>query len=130
RRGRSRQRGREPWLDVAWAVSVNARCRCSEAGIVAPEAGARVGGRGAAAGGEAMDFAISDAAREACARLRRVVDERVVPLEAEFFAGGFGTVRAALDEVRTQVRAEGLWAPQLPAALGGMGLSLLDFGLV
>jgi alkylation response protein AidB-like acyl-CoA dehydrogenase len=53
----------------------------------------------------------------------------VVPLEAEFFARGFGAVAPALDEVRKEVRAAGLWAPQLPTALGGMGLPLLEFGL-
>ena len=76
-----------------------------------------------------MDFAMPERAREVCARLRALVDARVVPLEAEFFARGFGAVAPALEDVRQEARAAGLWAPQLPAALGGMGLPLLEFGL-
>jgi acyl-CoA dehydrogenase len=35
-----------------------------------------------------------------------------------------------LAAVRDEVKARGLWAPQLPRDLGGMGLSLLEFALV
>jgi len=76
-----------------------------------------------------MDFAISERAQRVCERLRALVDERIVPLESEFITRGFGAVAPALESVREEVRAAGLWAPQLPAALGGMGLSLLEFGL-
>lgn len=77
-----------------------------------------------------MDFAIPEPLQDLCARLRSLVDERVIPLEGEFLTRGFGAVAARLEAVRGEVRARGLWAPQLPRELGGMGLSLLEFGLV
>ena len=35
-----------------------------------------------------------------------------------------------LSALRDEVRAAGLWGPQIPTDLGGLGLSLLEHGLV
>jgi acyl-CoA dehydrogenase len=63
-------------------------------------------------------------------RVARLVAEEVEPLEPVFLAGGFPAVEGALEEIRGRVRAAGLWAPQLPRSLGGMGLALEEFAHV
>ncbi len=71
------------------------------------------------------------AAREALrSRVRAVVRERIVPLEPEFLNRPFREAKPALDAVRAHVKAEGLWAPYVAAAHGGMGLSLADYAHV
>ncbi|HVT17446.1 MAG TPA: acyl-CoA dehydrogenase family protein [Thermoanaerobaculia bacterium] len=74
-----------------------------------------------------MDFSVSSRVQEIVAELRGFVDEEVVPLEGEFFANGFGAVEGELARLRGQARRRGLFAPHLPAAWGGGGLSLLEF---
>ncbi len=76
-----------------------------------------------------MDFAISDSMTELLGQLRRFVDEHVVPLEPAL-AGGFFALQPELDEVRALARDRGWWLPQLPKEAGGMGLSVLEHGLV
>ena len=76
-----------------------------------------------------MNFAIPEHLSDTLAQIRELVRERIVPLEAEALAGG--SIRdAGVAEVRAEVKERGLWAPQLPAAAGGLGLSVLEFGLV
>lgn len=77
-----------------------------------------------------MDFTPPARAREFAARVRSFVDAEVIPLEGAFFAGGFAAVAPALAELRARAQGLGLWAPQLPRELGGLGLTLLEFGLV
>jgi acyl-CoA dehydrogenase len=74
-----------------------------------------------------VDFSVSSKVQEIVAELRGFVDEEVVPLEGEFFANGFGAVEGELARLRGQARRRGLFAPHLPAAWGGGGLSLLEF---
>ena len=77
-----------------------------------------------------MDFSVSDRVRELGAKMRLLVDTAVIPLEGKFFAEGFAAVAVDLEHVRAEVRAQGLWAPQLALELGGLGLTLLEFGQV
>ncbi|MDX2184025.1 MAG: acyl-CoA dehydrogenase family protein [Gemmatimonadaceae bacterium] len=63
-------------------------------------------------------------------RVRRIVRERIVPLEPAFLNGSFRALTPELDAVRTVVRQAGLWAPYIPVADGGMGLALADFAHV
>ena len=58
------------------------------------------------------------------------VRETLVPLEHAFLQDGFGAVLPAVRAARDRVKALGLWAPHLPAALGGLGLSLPAFARV
>src|SRR5690606_20546451 len=58
------------------------------------------------------------------------VDEDVVPAEAEILARGFRDGEARLDALRAQAKARGFWGPQLPPELGGLGLSLVEHGMV
>jgi acyl-CoA dehydrogenase len=77
-----------------------------------------------------MDFTISDKTQDLLERIGRVVREDVIPLEGRFLAEGFAAVEPALGQVRARVKERGLWGPQIPSDLGGMGLSLVDHGLV
>src|SRR5687767_697045 len=63
-------------------------------------------------------------------RVRALVREELAPLEARFLAEPFRALLPAMEEARAKVRAAGLWAPHLPRELGGMGLSLAEFGRV
>jgi alkylation response protein AidB-like acyl-CoA dehydrogenase len=53
--------------------------------------------------------------------------ERVQPLEPALLHGTFRDAEPALEACRDEVRRRGWWLPQLPAAAGGMGLSLVEF---
>lgn len=74
-----------------------------------------------------MDFAVPEHLIPTLTRIREFVDERVIPAEREIAS-------ASVDEVMAPIRAEakqgGLWLPQLSKRHGGMGLSLLEHGLV
>ena len=61
-------------------------------------------------------------------RVRAIVRDEVVPLEPAFLAGGVGAILTRLHALRQAVREQGLLAPHLPAAYGGLGLSLSAFG--
>jgi alkylation response protein AidB-like acyl-CoA dehydrogenase len=77
-----------------------------------------------------MDFAVSDALQDLLRRIQTVLREEVYPLEREFLNLRFYTIEPRLRELRRKIQAAGLWAPQAPAELGGLGLSLADFALV
>ena len=78
-----------------------------------------------------MDFSISDDLRATLDDIRAFLDERVLPIEAQFRAShDFTPVEAAMREVRAEAKARGLWLPQMSKRHGGMGLSLLEHGLV
>jgi alkylation response protein AidB-like acyl-CoA dehydrogenase len=77
-----------------------------------------------------VDFSIPP---ESGAR-RRAIEEfiraRLLPRETALIAAGFGASEPELEDLRRQVRASGWWAPAAPAALGGLGLPLLDHAVV
>ena len=63
-------------------------------------------------------------------QIREFVQEELIPLEPTFLQQGFGAVLPILQEKRQIVKNLGLWAPSLPPELGGLGLSLIEFGYV
>lgn len=71
-----------------------------------------------------MDFALPPEIAEIAKRTRAFVDRRVIPLEADpaSFDAHENIRLELLDRIRAEARAEGLWAPQAPAAYGGMAL--------
>ncbi|MEM9457134.1 MAG: acyl-CoA dehydrogenase family protein [Myxococcota bacterium] len=77
-----------------------------------------------------MDFAISDQLSVTLAMLQRFVEERVIPLEEQARTEGFAATMPRIAELRAHAREHGLWLPQLPKAHGGMGLSVLQHGLM
>jgi len=77
-----------------------------------------------------MDFSLPTRVAELLPEIRRFVAERVVPLEAGGLRRPFRQVEPRLAELRREVRDRGWWMPQVPARWGGMGLSLVEHGLV
>jgi len=77
-----------------------------------------------------MDFSIPPSLAPALETLRHFVQEHVIPLEAEARAAGFNAVEPRLRQLRERARASGWWLPQIATAHGGMGLSVLEHGLV
>jgi alkylation response protein AidB-like acyl-CoA dehydrogenase len=76
-----------------------------------------------------MDFAIPEPMPAVLATIREILERSVYPLEPALATRPFADLVPALAEVRREVQARGLWTPQLPQSCGGMGLSLLEFGL-
>lgn len=77
-----------------------------------------------------MDFSISPEVQEILDRYRQLLDDVVYPLEPLVAERGFGGARAELAAAREQVRQRGLWLPQIEKEHGGLGLSLLQHGMV
>ncbi len=77
-----------------------------------------------------MDFAISEKMQDLLARYRHFVDDELIPLEAEFLLKGMGPMQAAYDAKRERAKELGLWLPQIEKDHGGLGLSLVEHGLV
>lgn len=77
-----------------------------------------------------MDFSIPQQTLELLARVRAFINEEAIPLEHAFLNEGFGAVLPGLERLRGRVKELGLWLPQIPKEYGGMGLSLVEHGLV
>ena len=63
-------------------------------------------------------------------RVHQFVADRCVPLEPLLLAHDYGALEAALEGVRADAKAEGLWNLALAAEHGGAGLDLESFGHV
>lgn len=89
---------------------------------------------GASHGGASHDGASHRLAPAALAdllgRVRAIVREAIVPLEPGFLNRPFREGLPALEAVREAVKQDGLWAPYVPRAHGGMGLALADYAHV
>ena len=77
-----------------------------------------------------MDFSVDPALEEHLAAVSGYVQDRLVPLEAVLLAQEWGTLWSTLEECRTEIRARGWWAPNLPASAGGTGADLVTLGLI
>ena len=77
-----------------------------------------------------MDFAVPATLAPILERIDRLLVDHVIPAETEVLARGFVASAPLLDGLRATVKAAGLWGPQLPRDVGGLGLSLLEHGLV
>ncbi|MES2713862.1 MAG: acyl-CoA dehydrogenase family protein [Pseudomonadota bacterium] len=72
-----------------------------------------------------MDFSLSPEVEALRARIRRFVDERLIPIEADRdnFDEHENIAPAVLARLRGEAKAEGIWALQMPVSLGGGGLT-------
>ncbi len=77
-----------------------------------------------------MNLAISDRLKPMLEQIEKFVADELVPLEAEFFHKPFGDLVPVLAEKRAKVKSLGLWGPQIPKELGGVGLTLVEHGYV
>ena len=64
------------------------------------------------------------------ARIEKFLTETVMPAEHEVFEQGFTAAAPLLEDLRAKCKAAGLWGPRLPVDLGGLGLTLVEDGLV
>ena len=77
-----------------------------------------------------MDFSIPAALQSTLDAIDQLVTTQVRPAEVEVLHKGFTASAPLLESLRGKVKAAGLWAPQVPKDLGGMGLSLVEHALV
>ena len=77
-----------------------------------------------------MDFTISEKIQTIVAMINEFVEKELIPLEPEFLAKDFKDLLPILREKQAMVKKMELWAPNFPVECGGMGLSLLEHGLV
>ncbi len=77
-----------------------------------------------------MDFDPPASVRPLLENIEKFIAEVVMPAEAEVMERGFVASAVRLDDLRAQVKAAGMWGPSLPKDVGGLGLSLVEHGLV
>jgi alkylation response protein AidB-like acyl-CoA dehydrogenase len=77
-----------------------------------------------------MDFSIPERVRDLLPAMRAFVEREVYAVEREHGRSSFRAVEPRLRVLRDEVKSRGWWAPQLPTSLGGMGLTLVEHGLV
>jgi len=77
-----------------------------------------------------VDFKISDKIQTIVDMINEFVEKELIPLEPEFLAKDFKDLLPILREKQAMVKKMELWAPNFPVECGGMGLSLLEHGLV
>jgi len=77
-----------------------------------------------------MDFAVSDRMKTIVDMINEFVDKELIPLEHDFMAKDFSLLEPVLAEKRRMVKQMELWAPNQDKEYGGMGLNLVEHGLV
>ncbi|RLB78703.1 MAG: acyl-CoA dehydrogenase, partial [Deltaproteobacteria bacterium] len=77
-----------------------------------------------------MDFSVSDKMQTIIEMMDEFVEKELIPMEPVFFTRPFGEMLPELNEKRQMVRQMELWGPQHPPEYGGMGLNIIEFGLV
>jgi alkylation response protein AidB-like acyl-CoA dehydrogenase len=77
-----------------------------------------------------MDFEIPERVLPVLVAMREFVERKLYPIELGLLSAAPSGDEPELRALRDEVRARGLWAPQAPRELGGMGLSLLEHGMV
>lgn len=77
-----------------------------------------------------MDFAVSDKMKTIVGMINEFVDKELIPLEHEFLTRDFTEMEPVLEEKRRMVKQMELWAPNQDKEYGGLGLNLVEHGLV
>lgn len=77
-----------------------------------------------------MNFEISDKMKIVLEMINEFVDKELIPLEHEYLNTEFSELLPVLHEKRKMVKKMELWGPNHPVELGGMGLSMVEHGLV
>ncbi|MDH1521612.1 acyl-CoA dehydrogenase family protein [Achromobacter mucicolens] len=71
---------------------------------------------------DTQDRYARDALPDLCARVRRFVDEVAIPAESPAIARDVAALDRCVAQLRARAKEAGLYAPQLPAQWGGLGL--------
>jgi alkylation response protein AidB-like acyl-CoA dehydrogenase len=77
-----------------------------------------------------MDFELSEKMQTILDMVRTFMDAEVIPLEGEMLHGDPASLDRAVAKAQDKVRQMGLWAPNHPTEFGGLGLSMLEHGLL
>lgn len=77
-----------------------------------------------------MDFSVPESIAPTLETMRAFVEAEVIPRERELMGAPFEETVAELNALRQKVKELGLWLPQGPPEIGGLGLSVLEHGLV
>ncbi len=77
-----------------------------------------------------MDFAVSEKMKTILDLVNEFIDRELIPLEPEFASRSYDEMLPVLREKQEKVKQMELWAPNFPVDCGGMGLSLVDHGLL
>jgi len=77
-----------------------------------------------------MNFDVPEAVAPLLAKIEKFIADEVLPAEHEILERGFAESTAQLEALRDKARAAGLWGPNLPKELGGLGLSLVEHGMM
>ncbi len=77
-----------------------------------------------------MDFTISNKIKTIVEMINEFVEKELIPLEAQFLVKDFKDLLPTVKKKQAMVKKMELWAPNFPSECGGMGLSLLEHGLV
>ena len=77
-----------------------------------------------------MDFAISEKMQAVLELINEFVERELMPLEKDFLGRPWEEIAPVLEEKRAMVKRMELWAPLHPKEFGGMGLDLVEYGLV
>lgn len=72
-----------------------------------------------------MGFDVSDDLQQLLDKASAFVETSIYPIEQEAIED-FAAAEPKLNALRNEVKAMGMWAPQMPREMGGMGLSFLD----
>ena len=71
---------------------------------------------------DTQDRYAGDSLPDLCARVRRFVDEVAIPAESPAIARDVAALDRCVAQLRARAKEAGLYAPQLPAQWGGLGL--------
>ncbi|KPA14996.1 acyl-CoA dehydrogenase [Candidatus Magnetomorum sp. HK-1] len=77
-----------------------------------------------------MDFSLSDKMKTIIEMISEFVEKELIPLEPEFVKTEFKDMLPVLKEKQAMVKKMELWAPGFPKDCGGMGLNLVELGLI
>ncbi len=72
------------------------------------------------------DFSITPEIRELRRETQAFMEGHIYPNEARLEEGGEGA-EALMRELQARVKALGMWAPHMPAEVGGMGIGFLRY---
>lgn len=73
---------------------------------------------------------IDDRLNATLEKIKTFIEAEILPLEPLFLNHDFDALMPELEKRRNRVKKIGLWTPHLPKELGGLGLSLYQFGHV
>jgi alkylation response protein AidB-like acyl-CoA dehydrogenase len=77
-----------------------------------------------------MDFAITPKMQKLLADIQTILEKEIYPLEREVGENGYRATLPKLKAARQKVKDAGLWAPQIPKEYGGLGLTMMEHGMV